>query len=172
MHEAGIADRARYRGFTVAVRVNGAIGFIDTRRLANAEYGMSVPYVLSDLYQSHPRGNFSILVSGVQPPYRQLGAPLRWSGFLYEDLESPDKPLANLFDGVAVMWRTDIDFNAVNGFTQAFAELIASDSSWRNQVPQPVWHSSCSSAESSERRFHNHGAVAAATDASDRAGSR
>ena len=135
VHEAEIADRARYRGFTVAVRVNGAIGYIDTRRLANAEYGMLVPYVLSDLYQSHPRGNFSILVSGAKPPYRPLGAPLRWSGFLYEGLEPPDKPLANVFDGVAVMRRTDIDFNAVNGFTHASVVLIASEPAGREQAP-------------------------------------
>ncbi|MEM7407922.1 MAG: hypothetical protein AAF458_21710 [Pseudomonadota bacterium] len=125
VHEATRATRHRESSYTLAVRVDGRVGYIDTKRLSDPSTGMLVPYVLSDLYQSHPRGNFSILVSGEKPPYRPLGAPLRWSGFLWEGLEPPDKLLGAVFEDVAVIRFDEINFSAANGFGASNGAAVA-----------------------------------------------
>jgi len=146
LHEAGQSARARYGDYVIAVRVQGALGYIDTRRLSAAAIGQPVPYVLSDLYQSHPRGNFSILVSGAAPVHRPLGAPLRWRGFVWEGLEPPQKRIGEVFEAVQVMARADIDFTAATGFgrglspaaEQSTVELVAAATSSTPVAPTPT----------------------------------
>ena len=119
VHEAQRLAPDRLADYTLAVRIDGRIGYIDTQRLDDPVRGRNLPYVLADLFQSHPKGNFSILVSGATAPHRPLGNPLRWRGFVWEGLEPPGKRVGDVFEQVAVMPRTAIDFNAALGFGRA-----------------------------------------------------
>lgn len=96
---------------TLAVVVNGRAGFIDTSRAGNAPVD-GVPEVIpSDLHQAYPGGNFAILVSGDPPPVRPRNNPLGWRGFVWEGFVPPDTPLADVFDDVAVMPRSQLRFD-------------------------------------------------------------
>ena len=81
VHEAALLQPGRYARLTLAVRVAGKVGYINTRRLDANGIGPATA-VPADLFQSFSGGNYSILVSGASPPSRPSN-PLAWRGFVW-----------------------------------------------------------------------------------------